>query len=659
MALRGNLKDFSLPDVFQLVQLSGKTGVLRIVRPDAEGSIWFRDGEVFFAQSNWRHELLGDRLVSAQRITPAALERALEMHKAEGGERRLGEILVSEGYITQHVLETFVQEQIQDTIFDIMRWDEGDFDFEVLPEVLHEDIGLSVSVENIVMEGSRRLEEWNRIKKKVPSADMVFKMATAPGEGTFEISLKPVEWNLLLLIDGTRSVRELAEEVRSTDFEVARVIYGLFSAGLLEVPSDEEVERLRAERAAREEKRARAAAARAGREASGPPESEPEADASAAAEPEPEAHVPEDAAVEKQPEEAPAGEDVRAAPEMPEFLSVGAEPPSDDDMAVFTEMMEAVLSPHDAAASETPVEEPPATPEEPLDEVPQPGYEPETADETPVVPYAPTVEDAWDESALLAEMGIAQPPAEAETYETPVPDSDDVGFGAIPESDLAEIPAPPVAETEPSQFMPTGDFESDLRTLGLGEYPPELLEPEPVSESRPPMSEMEQAAVEVESGSESDWAEFVQSISEEPAPVEQPPAEEAPVEQAPAEEGVAETAAAEGGSDQDLDSLLESLGASAEEGSGVIASETDFGEEQSTGEYISTDSFLAEFDTGSGLSGGLGDELTALTGGGTGRARPMTTVNAIPEPGEGGRLHIDQTVDKELLEQIIQGIEDL
>jgi len=240
MALRGNLKDFSLPDVFQLVQLSGKTGVLRVVRPGAEGSIWFRDGEVFFAQSNWRHELLGDRLVNAQRITPAALERALKIHKAEDGRRRLGEILVDEGYITQQVLESFVQEQIQDTIFDIMRWDEGDFDFEVLPEVVHEDIGLSVSVENIVMEGSRRLEEWNRIKKKVPSPEMVFKMATAPGEGTFEISLKPVEWNLLLLIDGTRSVRELAEEVRSTDFEVSRVIYGLFSAGLLEVASDEE-----------------------------------------------------------------------------------------------------------------------------------------------------------------------------------------------------------------------------------------------------------------------------------------------------------------------------------------------------------------------------------------------------------------------------------
>jgi hypothetical protein len=688
MALRGNLKDFSLPDVFQLVQLSGKTGVLRIVRTDAEGSIWFRDGEVFFAQSNWRHELLGDRLVNAQRITPAALERALEMHSDEGGTRRLGEILVSEGYITQHVLETFVQEQIQDTIFDIMRWDEGDFDFEVLPDVVHEDIGLSVSVENIVMEGSRRLEEWNRIKKKVPSADMVFKMATAPGEGTFEISLKPVEWNLLLLIDGTRSVRELAGEVRSTDFEVARVIYGLFSAGLLEVPSDEEVERLRAERAAREEKRARTIAARAEKEQAETPEPEP-APEPVAEEPEPDAGA--EAPAAEQPEEATAGEAGRAAPEMPEFLSVGAEPPSDDDMAVFTEMMEAVLSPHDAAAAEPAAAEPalvesPEVPEAPLEEAPETDYQ-ETADETPVVPYAPAADDAWDESALLAEMGMAQPaveeaqaeepipegvqpeeyPAEAMPYEAPAPEADDVGFGAIPEADLAEIPAPPVAETEPGGFTPSGDFEADLRTLGLGEYPPELLEPEPVSESRPPMSEMEQAAAEAEAGSESDWAEFVQSISEEPVQAAEEPLSDAVepgvepswAEAAPEGGDVVETDTQAVEADQDLDSLLESLGSSASESSGVIASETDFGEEQGTGEYISTDSYLAEFDTGGGLSGGLGDELTALTGGGTGRARPVTTVNAIPEAGEGGRLHIDQTVDKELLEKIIQGIEDL
>ncbi|MBN2248111.1 MAG: DUF4388 domain-containing protein [Coriobacteriia bacterium] len=651
MALRGNLKDFSLPDVFQLVQLSGKTGVLRIVRSDTEGSIWFRDGDVFFAQSNWRHELLGQRLVNAQRITPAALKRALEMHATEGGARRLGDILVSEGYITQQVLETFVQEQIEDTIFDIMRWDEGDFDFETLPEVVHEDIGLSVSVENIVMEGSRRLEEWNRIKKKVPSADMVFKMATAPGEGTFEISLKPIEWNLLLLIDGTRSVRDLALEVHSTDFEVARVIYGLFSAGLLEVPSDDEVERLRAERAARESKRERARAERA----AAAPATEDIRESDAAA-PEPGVTTPESGAAQSV-AEAPTAEMPDApAPEMPEFLSVAADAPSDDDMAVFTEMMEAVLLPHEAAQQSA---QPAVVPEA------------ESGFEEPVVPYVPDALDQWTDSMLPAEAADAETPADAgmqpPAEESAVAPGEDTApadgimypdLGALSVAEMSDIPAPPVAEVAPlpEGFVPTGDYETDLRTLGLGEYPYELLEPEPVSESREPMSALdtesyffesdvaaeavpgvapEAPVVDLESGD--DWARFVETVSEDA--------------------GVPAEPVAEGG--DDLDSLLESLATSEETPAGIISSGTDFGSQGEPGEYISTDSFLAEFDTGAGLSGGLGDELTALTGGGTARVRPVATVSAIPEPGEGGKLHIDQAVDRELLEKIIKGVEDL
>jgi hypothetical protein len=249
MALRGNLKDFALSDVFQLIALSKKTGVLRMRRRDAShGSVWFRDGDVFFAESNWRRERLGDRLVAGRRITPDALARAVQIRMAEPQGRRLGTILVDEGDISREVLEAFVREQILDTVFDLMRWEDGDFDFEITLERPEEDIGLSVSIENIAMESGRRLEEWERIKRKVPSMDIVFKMSAAPGEAPFEISLKPIEWNLLLLIDGTRTVADLARAARINDFDVARVVYGLFSAGLLEVVGEEEVQRLRAER---------------------------------------------------------------------------------------------------------------------------------------------------------------------------------------------------------------------------------------------------------------------------------------------------------------------------------------------------------------------------------------------------------------------------
>jgi hypothetical protein len=263
MALSGNLRDFNLPDVFQLVSFSRKTGVLNIVRDDgAQGSIYFRDGEVFFATSNWNRDPIGIRLVKARQISQKQLEEALATQMAAPEPQpRLGQVLVDEGFISDKTLETFVQEQVQDTIFDLMRWDEGEFDFKPVDLPSEEDIGLTVSIENIIMEGARRLEEWTRIKKKIPSLDLIFKMATAPGEGTFEISLKPSEWRLITLIDGTRDIERLAVDLGFNDFDVCRILYGMYSAGLLETVSGEELEKVRAEQARKKAQATSAAAA--------------------------------------------------------------------------------------------------------------------------------------------------------------------------------------------------------------------------------------------------------------------------------------------------------------------------------------------------------------------------------------------------------------
>lgn len=721
MALRGNLKDFSLPDVFQLVQLSGKTGVLRIAGEDGAGSIWFREGEVFFAQSNWRKDRLGERLVAAQRITPAALERALELHAAEGSSgRRLGEILVGQGYITQQVLETFVAEQIQDTIFDLMRWDDGNFDFEVLPDLAHEDIGFSVSVENIVMEGSRRLEEWQRIKKKVPSTDMVFKMATAPGEGTFEISLKPAEWTLLLLVDGTRSVRELATETRSTDFDVARVIYGLYSAGLLEVTSDEEVERLRAERARREEQRAALELARVAERIAedatvpAPPVAViPQAEVEGMIVPAPESSVlPAPAEIEET-----AKPETTARPEVPEFLSAAVVEPSQDDMDILERMMESVLGQYAAPLARREAQS--------------------------------VVEAVESPAPMPSEVAPSEIEVPSPVVLEPTPDilGESFDFGSLAGLGLDDIPVPPVVEAEPPvvNFQPTGDFETDLRTLGLGEYPEELLRPEvgPSAEPCTPQPEpyeigtgfadflliegpdehllepeaqpvgtpeealpvlpdrdlLAETPAELNLVSESvsvlGWPIESFSTPDEvraepvlepdvapeaaPEPVLEPElaSELEPelffVPEAIAElqsDGTFEQPATE---EDDLAALLASLGgptliatdALIAEPELPTASDEHLAEPASTPEepasdgYISTDAYLADLDTDVSFSAGLGDELAALTGAGASRARPQATVTRLPETGEAHMLHRDQMVDKALLMKIIEGIEQL
>ncbi len=237
VALEGNLRDFSLADMFRLLSGGKKTGTLFLERDSAEGHVCFREGRIYFAASNWSRESLGRRLVKAGVISEKQLRQALGLQKIQKKEkagRRLGQILIDEGYLDDAVLETFIQEQITDTLFDLFRWEDGALKFESGDAGDEEDIGVSVSVENVIMEASRRLEQWNKILERIPSLDALFVMAAAPGEKSIEIHLKPREWMLLCYLHGGRSVHELVELTGYTDFETARILYGMLAAGLVE-----------------------------------------------------------------------------------------------------------------------------------------------------------------------------------------------------------------------------------------------------------------------------------------------------------------------------------------------------------------------------------------------------------------------------------------
>jgi hypothetical protein len=689
MALRGNLRDFSLPDVFQLVTFSRKTGVLRIVREDdAQGSVWFREGEVFFASSNWHSAPLGERLVSAQRITAQALKRGLQLRSGEGESgRRLGQILVDEGYITETVLEAFVTEQIQDTIFDLMRWDEGDFDFESMPDVVDEDIGLTVSIENVVMEGSRRLEEWGRIRKKIPSMEVVFKMATAPGEGTFEISLKPIEWQLLLQIDGSRSVAELAVESERTDFEVARILYGLFSAGLLEFATDEEIAENRAERQEREarlaviesERRAAQEAetkAAQQREAALAEEARKRAAAEAQA-----TEVATKSARDSVAEQA-ARDAIAAGPaEVPEFLGGAASAPNADDQAVLDEFMGAVLEAPAAAVPEAIIPEP-AVPHEPYVPAEEPAFFGAGSDQSDIVTVGvPSVEDLLGD--LVDAPTVVEPEPEIVGSE-PAHEVEDTE----PEFEDAE---PEVVEHE-SQIAGS-DFERGLMGMGLGELPSDLLEPvsAPTEVSSFPEPEIPLDLVTEPMslrGDDPDAAWMDEPAADEPTPEDigaglldvealigseteaEPSIADALIELSPATEASSAQAESLLEGDPDFTSLLESLDVDAEDplekaipdpveaGFDVdLLLESDVVE---TGGVISTDPYLGD----SGMeelhfSGGLTDELSALTGADRRHtSRPQASVNALPEEGS-GVLHRDVRVDKATVLKIIDGIKNL
>ncbi|HEX9766981.1 MAG TPA: DUF4388 domain-containing protein [Nitriliruptorales bacterium] len=236
--LEGTLDSFTLPDVFQLLAFTKKTGVLRLHDDEDTGNVFFRDGQVTYAIASTGRQALGRRLVGAAVVDTDTLAQALDEQKRarqDGKGLKLGQILVDRGALDESQLETFVREQIQDAVFDLMRWSDGAFAFEAGDGMEEQSIKLAVSVENLIMEGSRRLEEWDAVRKKIPSMKAIVAMAPLPGDTGVEVSLKPEEWRLLTLVDGRRTVRDLVEVFGQGEFATCKVLYGLVGAGLLEV----------------------------------------------------------------------------------------------------------------------------------------------------------------------------------------------------------------------------------------------------------------------------------------------------------------------------------------------------------------------------------------------------------------------------------------
>jgi hypothetical protein len=236
--LVGSVEVFALPDVFRLLGNNKVTGALRVLRESGEGLVYFREGRVYYAHSNLTRELIGQRLVNAKLITQVQLLRILDEQKRSGN-RRIGHLFVEKGIVAQDLLDTFLREQMQEVIFDILHWDVGRFRFEA-SEVSEHELGLSLRVENLIMESSRRIDEWEVIRRKLPSVGAIVRLSPMPPPDRTEISVKPEEWSLLALADGKTTVKDMAAASERSEFDACKVVYGLISAGLLEVVSSPE-----------------------------------------------------------------------------------------------------------------------------------------------------------------------------------------------------------------------------------------------------------------------------------------------------------------------------------------------------------------------------------------------------------------------------------
>jgi hypothetical protein len=235
MALEGPLKELHIQDVFQLLDLGRKSGVLRVtseLRQTAATVCFDRGGVVSAALGGDPHPI-GTRLVRLGKVTGDALDRARGMQNS-GDERRLGDILVALGAISRRELDRQLKAQIEEAVFALLGWTEGYFRFEEGNRCQAAvEAPVRFPTEALLMEAARRLDEWSRIGSKVSHLGLVPRLPAPDHQGGEPLDLVPFEWEVLAAVDGRRDLHALADVLGRSEFEVARTVYGLTNAGVV------------------------------------------------------------------------------------------------------------------------------------------------------------------------------------------------------------------------------------------------------------------------------------------------------------------------------------------------------------------------------------------------------------------------------------------
>lgn len=232
MALKGNLKDFNLGEIFQLITMGRKTGALVLAGDEASGTIYFNEGNIYAAFTHWKAEPVEVRIQKASGLKESDLQKLKA--EAEKAGKKLGEYLIEKKVFSEDDLKAMLAGYLADILFDLFTWKEGDFYFESGKKQPQADLGVNVDIPLLMKVAEKRLEEWRKIKEKITSLDLYFCWSLKPAEGNKDITLKPIEWHCLFYLTGQHDVRALAGLIGLSEFEVCRVLYRLVADGLIE-----------------------------------------------------------------------------------------------------------------------------------------------------------------------------------------------------------------------------------------------------------------------------------------------------------------------------------------------------------------------------------------------------------------------------------------
>jgi hypothetical protein len=229
MAVSGNLRTMPFPDLMEWISMGRKTGTLVIKGQRFTKKILFQNGTVSAVTSNNPREHLGYYLVGWEYVSEDELQDLLEMQKQFN--QMLGELLVKTGRLDREQVDYLVRVKTEETIYDLVLWEEGEFFFLDDAQPRRDFKKLDLPVEHFVFEGARQADERRRMAALIPHCGYVPRVSQAlDGSQLSEVGLA-----IVAEIDGERSIEEIALRCRLPEFSVLAFVHQGVINGVFEI----------------------------------------------------------------------------------------------------------------------------------------------------------------------------------------------------------------------------------------------------------------------------------------------------------------------------------------------------------------------------------------------------------------------------------------
>ena len=232
IALKGSLREYSLPKILTDLHRKRATGTLAVSTPNFTKKAYLVKGDAVFAASSYEDDRLGEMLLKAGKITVEQYDKSVEILKRT--KKRQGAILVELGYLTPKDLFWGVKYQVKEIIYSLFQLEDGECEFIEGDVPTDEVITLKMSMGNLIHEGVKRIDNWTRIRREMPDTGIALKLSKDPLTLFQDVELSPYNKKMLSIIDGKKTIKEIIDSSWMNSFEAMKTVYVLWSIGILE-----------------------------------------------------------------------------------------------------------------------------------------------------------------------------------------------------------------------------------------------------------------------------------------------------------------------------------------------------------------------------------------------------------------------------------------